>query len=332
MGFLAALTHSSSIVFPSDVFDASLTLDAIAAEQCTTLLGVPTMFIAELSELATKPYKIATLRTGLAAGSMIPAPLLERLNREMGVNDVLIAYGMTETSPVTFMVDSDDPEERRRGLGKVMPHTSAKIVDLQGNIMPRGSRGELCTSGYALMKGYLDNKMGTKEVMRRDENGVLWMHTGDECIIDNEGYCEITGRIKDLIIRGMSISLVQHIVSLTLPGGENIFPAEIEEHLIRHPLICEASVVGLPDDKYGEVVSCFLRVVEGKRKPGEQEVREWISSKLSWQKLPKWVFWIGDKDVGSDFPKTGSGKHQKHILRELGQTLIRKAQLERARL
>ena len=208
MGFLAALTHGSSIVFPSDTFDASLTLNAIVAEQCTALLGVPTMFIAELNELKTNPRKITTLRTGLAAGSMIPAPLLERLNLEMGISGVLIAYGMTETSPVTFMIDSDDPEERRSGLGKVMPHTSAKIVDLQQNILPRGSRGELCTSGYALMKGYLDNKVGTKEVMRKDENGVIWMHTGDECIIDNEGYCEITGRMKDLIIRGMSISLV----------------------------------------------------------------------------------------------------------------------------
>lgn len=172
MGFLSAFTHGSSIVFPADQFEANLTLDTIVTERCTALLGVPTMFIAMLSALPTKRYKISTIRTGLAAGSTVPAPLLERLNKEMGLSGVLIAYGMTETSPVTFMMDLYDPAERlKRGLGTVMAHTSAKIIDTHGRILPRGSRGELCTSGYALMQGYLANEAGTNEVMRRDADG-----------------------------------------------------------------------------------------------------------------------------------------------------------------
>lgn len=203
MGYLAALTNGSSIVFPADQFDASLTYDAIVQERCTALLGVPTMLTALLSIAPTKSSKINTIRVGLAAGSMVPAPLLERLDKEMGIDRVLIAYGMTETSPVTFMMGLDDEKERtKRGLGTVMPHTRAKIVDAQGRLLPRGFRGELCTSGYALMKGYLANASATNEVMRQDRDGVLWIHTGDECVIDEQGYCEITGRIKDLIIRG----------------------------------------------------------------------------------------------------------------------------------
>lgn len=207
MGFLDTLSHGASIVLPSDAFNASLTLDAIAAEGCTALLGVPTMFLAQLSELKSKPYRIDTVRVALASGSMVPIPLQERLNKEMGIGSVLIAYGMTELSPVAWMMDVGDPGGRKRGgLGTVMAHTSAKIVDQQGRILPRGSRGEMCTSGYALMKGYLDNPGATNEAMRKDENGVLWMHTGDECIIDDQGYAHITGRIKDMIIRGKSYS------------------------------------------------------------------------------------------------------------------------------
>jgi len=163
------------------------------------------MLTSLLSVAYTRPLKISTVRVGLAAGSMVPAPLLDRLDKEMGIGKVLIAYGMTETSPVTFMTDLGDTSGiRKNGIGTVMPHTSAKIIDPQGRLLPRGSKGELCTSGYALMKGYLGNEAGTNEVMRRDEDGILWMHTGDECVIDEQGYCEITGRIKDIIIRGRS--------------------------------------------------------------------------------------------------------------------------------
>lgn len=202
MGFLNSLTHGACIVFPADTFDASLTLDAIHAEKCTALLGVPTMFIAELDAMKTKRYQITTVRTGLAAGSMVPRPLLKRLQDEMGTKGILIAYGMTETSPVSFMMCADDPPERlSEGLGKVMPHTKAKIVNSSGRILPCGSRGELCVAGYPLMKGYFNNEKATSAVMKL-EDGEIWMHTGDECIIDQQGYCEITGRIKDIVIRG----------------------------------------------------------------------------------------------------------------------------------
>jgi acyl-CoA synthetase (AMP-forming)/AMP-acid ligase II len=201
MGFLNTLSHGASIVFPSDTFDASLTLDAIAAEGCTALLGVPTMFFTQLEHLKSKPYKINTLRVGLASGAPVPIALQERLSKEMGISDVLIAYGMTEVSPVSTMMDVSDPKERKRGgLGKPMPH---KIINEQGSVIPRGSRGEICSSGYALMKGYLDNPEATNQAMQRDSNGVLWMRTGDEGYIDNEGYAQITGRIKDMIIRGL---------------------------------------------------------------------------------------------------------------------------------
>jgi acyl-CoA synthetase (AMP-forming)/AMP-acid ligase II len=202
MGFLNTLSHGASIVFPTDNFDASLTLDAIAAERCTALLGVPTMFIAQLEKLAAKPYTITTLRVCLAAGAPVAIALQERLERDMGVRDVLIAYGMTEVSPVSTMMDISDPKERKKGgLGTPMPHTTIKIVDEQGKVVLCGTRGEICSSGYALMRGYLDNPEATNQAMRRDENGVLWMHTGDEGYID-EGYAQITGRIKDMIIRG----------------------------------------------------------------------------------------------------------------------------------
>lgn len=321
MGFLNTLSHGASIVFPSDTFDPSLTLDAIAAECCTALLGVPTMFIAQLENLKSKPYKINTVRVGLASGAPVPIALQERLSKEMGMSGVLIAYGMTEVSPVSTMMDVGDPEIRKKGgLGRVMPHNSVKIVDLEGRILPRGSRGEICSSGYALMKGYLNNSKATNEAMRRDENGVLWMHTGDEGIIDDQGYAHITGRIKDMIIR----------------GGENIFPAEIEERLLTHSAIAEVSVIGLPDEKYGEIVGCFLRAVEGETKPGDAEIRQWVGSKLGRHKIPTWIFWIGQQGVADDFPKTGSGKHQKHLLRALGVKLLDKVshvkQPDRAKL
>ncbi|KAH7385811.1 hypothetical protein BKA66DRAFT_511620 [Pyrenochaeta sp. MPI-SDFR-AT-0127] len=321
MGFLNTLSHGATIVLPADAFDASLTLDAIAAERCTALLGVPTMFLAQLEKLKTKPYKINTIRVGLASGAPVPIVLQERLSNEMGIAGVLIAYGMTEVSPVSTMMDIGDPEERKKGgLGRAMPHNSVKIIDQNGRILPRGSRGEICSSGYALMRGYLDNTKATNEAMRRDKNGVLWMHTGDEGIIDDQGYAHITGRIKDMIIR----------------GGENIFPAEIEERLLAHSAVAEVSVIGLPDEKYGEIVGCFIRAVESERKPQEAELRQWVGSKLGRHKVPAHIFWVGIEEVVDDFPKTGSGKHQKHLLRALGKKLLEKTpqieQLERARL
>jgi acyl-CoA synthetase (AMP-forming)/AMP-acid ligase II len=203
MGFLGAFTHGSSIIFPSDVFDPNQVLDALVSEKCTALLGVPTMFMAELEANKTKRYQITSVRTGLAAGSPVPMALMKRVEKEMGITGMLIAYGMTETSPVTYMTSLDDTEERRtKTIGTVMAHTGAKVIDGQGSIVPRGVRGELCTSGYALQKGYWQNEAKTKEAMKTDENGILWMHTGDEGMIAQDGYCSITGRIKDMIIRG----------------------------------------------------------------------------------------------------------------------------------
>jgi len=226
MGFLASLTHGSSIVFPSESFDAGAVLDSIAAEKCTTILGVPTMFVAELELNRKKKVNITSLKSALAAGSLVPQAVMKMMDIEMGIKDVLIAYGMTETSPVTFMTSRTDSQELRlKTVGTVLAHTGAKIVDKQGNIVPRGVRGEICTSGYALQKGYHQNELKTQEVMKRDENGVLWMHTGDEGIIDDAGYCTITGRIKDIIIRGKPVKTLPtvNVPSLTVRKGAKTF-------------------------------------------------------------------------------------------------------------
>ncbi|KAJ5344307.1 uncharacterized protein N7506_002672 [Penicillium brevicompactum] len=303
MGFLACLIHGCTIVYPSDHFDADVVLDSIVEEKCTALYGVPTMFIAELEANQARKRNIQSLRKGLAAGSVVPLTLMNKLKDQMGIETVLIAYGMTETSPVTFMSKFEDPVEMRVAtVGRIMPHTSAKVVDKAGRVLDKGERGELCTSGYVLQRGYLDDEAKTNEVMKRDEDGVLWMHTGDEGMIDDLGYCHITGRIKDIIIR----------------GGENIFPVEIEERLLGHPSIAEACVVGTPDRKYGEVVGCFLKASEGTIcRPGLQEIQDWVMSSMGWSRTPQVVFWVGPDGICLDFPKTGSGKHQKHLLREL---------------
>jgi acyl-CoA synthetase (AMP-forming)/AMP-acid ligase II len=318
MGFLASFCHGSSIVFPAEQFEPNLTLNAVAELNVTALLGVPTMFVAILEANEKKRLTINTLRTGLAAGSPVPAALMNQLREKMGVQAMLIAYGMTETSPVTFITSFEDSQEiRATTLGRVMPHTGAKIIskDGKGTILRRGETGELCTSGYALQKGYWKSEAKTTEVMKVDEQGTVWMHTGDECKIDEQGYCWITGRIKDVIIR----------------GGENIFPIEIEERLLAHTAISEASVVGLRDDRYGEVVSCFLRFSEHCSRPEDEELRRWVRQALARHKAPKYVFWIGNEGVGNDFPKTGSGKHQKHLLRDIGNALV-KEMAPRARL
>ncbi|KAI5465062.1 hypothetical protein BGZ63DRAFT_471003 [Mariannaea sp. PMI_226] len=308
LGFLACLTHGSAIVFPSDSFSANEVMMSVMQENVTVLLGVPTMFVAELEVLRKTGLKPTTLRCGLSAGSAMPAALGERLSREMGLDMVLIAYGMTETSPVTFITSMEDTKEQRlNSIGRIFPHTMAKVIDREGNILPRGQRGELCTSGFVLQKGYWMNQAKTDEVMRRDANGVLWMHTGDEVVLDDEGYGYITGRIKDMIIR----------------GGENIFPREIEDRLQEHTCITEASVVGLPDDRYGEVVGGFLRLAPFKAQPSDAEIRQWVMEKLGRHKAPKHVFWVGESGHIADFPKTASGKHQKHILRDMGSRLLK---------
>lgn len=203
MGFLGAYTNGSSIVFPSDQFDPLKVIDAIYNEKCTALYGVPTMLMATLEAHRQRGYKISTVRTGLAAGASVPASVMKQLDEQLGCKGMLIAYGMTETSPVTFItVEDDSMEKRLKTVGHVMPHTRAKIVDSDDKIVPRGTPGELCTSGYSIQPGYYKNEAKTKEVMKTDENGIRWMYTGDQCLIDKEGYCAVTGRIKDVIIRG----------------------------------------------------------------------------------------------------------------------------------
>ncbi|PWY65929.1 acetyl-CoA synthetase-like protein [Aspergillus eucalypticola CBS 122712] len=314
LGFLSSFIHGSTIIFPSASFSAPRCVDALLTEHATVVLGVPTMYLAILEALAHTGTKPSSLRVALASGSPVSPTLMTRLQTEMGIPNVLIAYGMTETSPVTFMTGlGDDAEKGLSTVGRVVPHTWAKVVDREGSVVARGVRGELCTAGFALQKGYWRNVKKTAEVMRRDEQGVLWMFTGDEVVMDAEGFVAVTGRIKDVIIR----------------GGENIFPREIEERLTTHPSISEASVVGIKNERYGEVVGAFLKASE---KVSPDELRHYVSQTLGRHKAPQHIFWIGDAGVGTDFPKTGSGKHQKHLLRDLGNRLVRAREVNRARL
>jgi acyl-CoA synthetase (AMP-forming)/AMP-acid ligase II len=205
MGFLCAFVHGCTIVYPCQQFDANLVVQAIDTERCSVLHGVPTMFGAELDALAKTGHKLTCVRIALAAGAPVPRTTVERLRQEMGVTNVIIAYGMTETSPVTFATSPNDSLEIQLStVGKVFPQTQAKIVNGDGEIVPLGVPGEICTSGYALQQGYLKNEEKTLESMRADADGTVWMHTGDEGVIDQQGYCRVTGRIKDLIIRGNS--------------------------------------------------------------------------------------------------------------------------------
>ncbi|KAI1872770.1 uncharacterized protein JN550_003644 [Neoarthrinium moseri] len=309
MGLLASFCYGSSIMFPSDNFSAESTIHAVVQHKATALLGVPTMFISELAVVKEKGYELTTIRTGLAAGAMVPSKLMKDIREQMNIEGMLIAYGMTETSPVTFITSIDDSQEKRfTTIGRVFPHTSAKVVNSRGDALPFGQRGEICTSGFALQKGYWKDEERTKQVMRPDENGVIWMHTGDEGFIGSDGYGRITGRIKDLIIR----------------GGENISPSEIEDRLLEHTSIGESCVVGLEDHKYGEVVACFLSQARGaSERPSDANVRSWVSQKLGRVKEPHYIFWVGDPGTGNEIPKTGSGKYQKHLVRRLGNRLVK---------
>jgi acyl-CoA synthetase (AMP-forming)/AMP-acid ligase II len=269
---MATATHGSSIVFPSEAFNAQATLESVQEYACTALYGVPTMFVAELELLAhgAVPLEgLKNLRTGIAAGSSIPAELMRKLHKTMNLTELTICYGMTETSPVSAMTTTDDPVEKRIDtVGRLLPHVSAKVVNPAdwSQTLKVGERGELAVSGYLLMKGYWSDEVRTQDVMAPDENGVLWMHTGDEALMDEEGYVKITGRIKDLIIK----------------GGENIHPLEVENCLFGHPKVAEVSVVGLPDERYGECVAAFvIKHADLEEDMTADEVREWVRTKLS---------------------------------------------------
>ncbi|KAL9112739.1 MAG: hypothetical protein Q9227_003042 [Pyrenula ochraceoflavens] len=315
LGYMATATHGSAIVFPSEAFDPKRTLRAVQDEKCTALYGVPTMFVAELELLSRGEveYKgFQHLRTGIAAGSSIPAELMRKLHRTLNLTELTICYGMTETSPVSAMTTTDDPIEKRiNTVGRLLPHVEAKVVDPldRNKVLKRGERGELVVSGYLTMKRYWRQPEKTAEVLVEDPEvkGKLWMHTGDEAVIDEEGYVAITGRIKDLIIR----------------GGENIHPLEIENCLFAHPKVKEISVVGLPDERYGEVVGAFVVPQKGSTDNAseenltEAEVKSWVKSRLSNHLVPKHVFFV------DNYPKTASGKIQKFKLRDLGQSLLK---------
>ena len=270
LGYMATATHGSAIVFPTEAFDPYATLKAVQEEKCTALYGVPTMFIAELELLQTSkiPYTgFEYLRTGIAAGSSIPAELMRKLHKILNLTQLTICYGMTETSPVSAMTTTDDPLEKRiDSVGKVLPHVEAKVVSPMDptKILPVAQRGELAVHGYLVMKEYWNAPNRTAEVMIPDDNGKVWMHTGDEAEMDEDGYIKITGRIKDLIIK----------------GGENIHPLEVENCIFGLEAVKEVSVVGLADERYGEVVAAFLVKQEGKSVTAD-EVRTWVRDQLS---------------------------------------------------
>ena len=262
----------------------------IEREKCTALYGVPTMFIAELDHPEFARFDLKSLRTGIMAGAPCPVEVMKRVNNEMNMGEVTIAYGMTETSPVSFQSATDDPLERRVStVGRIHPHVEVKVVDLEGRVVPRGERGELCTRGYSVMLGYWDEAEKTADVL--DANG--WMHTGDIAVIDAEGYCNIVGRIKDMVIR----------------GGENLYPREIEEFLYRHPKIQDVQIFGVADDRYGEELCAWIRTRPGETLTAE-DVRAFCHGQIAHNKIPRYVEFV------DEFPMTVTGKIQKFLMRD----------------
>ena len=290
LGNLAAVTHGAAMIIPAEGFEPLTTLQTVAEEKCTALHGVPTMFIAALDHPEFGNFDLSSLRTGIMAGSPCPIEVMKRVIAEMHMNEVTIAYGMTETSPVSFQSSTSDPVERRVStVGRIQPHIEVKIVDTDGSIVPRGQAGELLTRGYSVMLGYWGDEAKTAEAI--DKNG--WMHTGDLATIDDEGYCNIVGRLKDMVIR----------------GGENIYPREIEEFFYRHPKIQDVQVVGVPDHKYGEELCAWIIL-----KPGqsctEQEIRDFCQGQIAHYKVPRYIRFV------ENFPMTITGKIQKFMMRK----------------
>jgi fatty-acyl-CoA synthase len=290
MGNLAAITHGSAIIYPADTFDPKATLETVASERATALYGVPTMFIAELEQPDFSGYDLSSLRTGIMAGSPCPIEVMKRVTHKMHIRDITICYGMTETSPVSFQSSTDDPLEKRVStVGRVHPHIQAKVVDGSGRCVARGVQGELHTRGYSVMKGYWNDPEKTREVL--DDAG--WMHTGDLGVIDGDGYCRITGRLKDVVIR----------------GGENIYPREIEEFLHSHPKVQSVQVCGVPDHKFGEEVCAWIQLKLGMNVT-EDDIREYCRERIAHYKVPRYVRFV------QGFPMTTTGKVQKYAMRE----------------
>lgn len=289
---LVCLTHGSTMVLPAEHFDPLSTLTAIEKERCTAVHGVPTMFIAELSHPEFTKFDLSTLRTGIMAGSPCPTEVMKKVNTLMNMKDIVIVYGQTETSPGLTMSSVDDTLERRVStVGRPMPHTELKIVDPRtGEIVPRNTPGEICARGYALMKGYYNNPEATKLVVDCDG----WIHTGDLGLLDDHDYCKITGRIKDMVIR----------------GGENIYPREVEEFLYTHPEISDAQVIGVPDEKFGEELCAWVRLRNGMQLT-ESDIKEFCKGKIAHYKIPRYIKFV------DEFPMTVTGKIQKYKMREI---------------
>ncbi|KAH7107956.1 acyl-CoA synthetase [Auriculariales sp. MPI-PUGE-AT-0066] len=313
LGNLATWTHAGCIVYAAESFDPEANLKAIVDEECTAIHGVPTHFLGLLDALEKNPKmgrrlkEIGKLRTGIAAGSPVPIELMRKLIDRLGLTDLSNAYGMSETSPVSFQTTPDDPLIKRvETVGRVQPHVKAKLVDTEGRTVPIGEPGELCVAGYLLQKGYWNDLKQTQEVVRthpdeevNEDQGTVWMHTGDVGIMDKEGYLRIVGRNKDVIIR----------------GGENLFPVQIENVLGEHPDVHEVSVVAVQDERFGEVVGAWVRLRQAAQdKVSGKELREWVASKMnSQQNAPAWVWYLRGEE---ELPKTASGKVQKNVLRE----------------
>ncbi|MER6810041.1 AMP-binding protein [Spirillospora sp. NPDC000708] len=291
MGNLAATSHGACIVIPAPAFDPKATLDAVAAERCTSLYGVPTMFIAVLNEPSADALDLSSLRTGIMAGSPCPVEVMKQVIDRLGMAEVAICYGMTETSPVSTQTRAGDSLDRRVStVGTVMPHLEIKVVDPEtGVTVPRGTPGEFCTRGYSVMLGYWEELEKTAEAI----DPARWMHTGDLAVMDDEGYVNITGRIKDMVIR----------------GGENVYPREIEEFLYTHPDIVDAQVIGVPDEKYGEELMAWVRLREGAPELTAEALRDFCHGKLAHFKIPRYVH------VVDEFPMTVTGKIRKVQMR-----------------
>jgi fatty-acyl-CoA synthase len=299
LGNLACVTHRTCMVIPGEGFEPEAVLTAVQEERCTGLHGVPTMFIAVLNHPRFKEFDLSTLRTGIMAGSPCPIEVMKRVAGEMNMREITIAYGMTETSPVSFQSSVDDPLERRVAtVGRIQPHLEVKIVDVEGRIVPVGTPGELLTRGYSVMRGYWGDEERTREAI----DASRWMHTGDLATLDEDGYCNIVGRIKDMVIR----------------GGENIYPREIEEFLYTHPKVADVQVFGVPDERFGEQLCAWINIQEGETLT-EEEILEFCRDRIAHYKVPRYIRFV------DAFPMTVTGKIQKFIMR---QKMIEELKLE----
>jgi fatty-acyl-CoA synthase len=290
LGNLACTTHGTAMVYPGEGFDPLATLQTVAEERCTGLHGVPTMFIAQLEHPKFANFDLSSLRTGIMAGAPCPVEVMRRCMAQMHLSEITIAYGMTETSPVSTQTTTDDPVARRTStVGRVHPHVEVKIIDAEGRIVPPGTSGELCTRGYLVMRGYWDDAERTEQAI----DAARWMHTGDLATMDAEGYVNIVGRIKDMVIR----------------GGENVYPREIEEFLYRHPKIQDVQVFGVPDARFGEELCAWIKVRAGEALTAD-EVRAFCRDQIAHYKVPRHIRFV------DEFPMTVTGKMQKFIMRE----------------